>query len=78
MSEYTRPYDDKNPWGLRPREVETLRAVTALGSNKAVGRALSRGAWTIRDHVGVVLRVMDLHDRTVAAVVFDRWDRSQS
>lgn len=54
-------------YGLTPREVETLRLVTAGLTDKEIGERLEVSAWTIRKHVAHIRKKMGAASRTEAA-----------
>lgn len=53
---------------LSPREVEVLRLVAQGLANKQIGRRLGITERTVKAHLGRVYRVLDVADRTSAAL----------
>jgi DNA-binding NarL/FixJ family response regulator len=71
----TRLYN--NPWNLTPSEERMIRAVIDDGCSKSVARALGVSDKTVTSTVKVIRNKMKVTSRVTAAVVFDRWARSQ-
>jgi DNA-binding NarL/FixJ family response regulator len=59
----SRPQDN-----LSPREIEVLRLVAQGLANKQIGRRLGITERTVKAHLGRVFRVLDVADRTSAAL----------
>lgn len=55
--------------GLTPRQKEVLRLLADGLSNKAIARELGMAEATVRVHVTSILRVMEVHNRTEAAIM---------
>jgi two-component system, NarL family, response regulator LiaR len=62
---------------LTPREHEVLESIANGSSNKLIARELGIAEKTVKAHVGSILRKLDVHDRTQAALraVREGWVR---
>ncbi|WP_370582508.1 response regulator [Plantibacter sp. VKM Ac-2880] len=58
--------------GLTPREVEVLALLNTGASNHEIGDLLHLSRATVKDHVGAILRKLDVASRLEAALVADR------
>jgi DNA-binding NarL/FixJ family response regulator len=58
---------------LSTREREVLRLLGRGASNREIARALFISEGTVKNHVTVILRKLDVHDRTQAALLAVRW-----
>jgi len=55
--------------GLTGRQLEVLRLVAAGDSYEEVAKRLGISHWTVREHMDVVLRRLEVPNRTAAVVV---------
>lgn len=53
---------------LTAREIEVLRLIAAGQSNKMIAASFGRSVDTIKEHVGHILRKLEVNDRTAAVV----------
>ncbi|WP_256862721.1 response regulator transcription factor [Microbispora sp. GKU 823] len=56
------------PAALTPRETEVLVQVARGRSNAEIARELSLSPATVKDHVAVILRKLNVRDRVQAAI----------
>jgi DNA-binding NarL/FixJ family response regulator len=68
-----------NPWKLPPRQVEVLTLLTGHGNgcNKIIARAMGIDPRTVEEHMRRALKKMGATNRVQAAIMWDRWDRTQ-
>jgi DNA-binding NarL/FixJ family response regulator len=61
--------DEPAPHGLTPREIEVLTLLARGLSNKLIARELSLTEQAVKNHVGRILRKLEVPNRTQAAMV---------
>lgn len=66
-----------NPWKLPPRQAQIMDLLANVGCNKLIARSLGIDHRTVETHVYRALRRMECENRTQAAVLWDRWARTQ-
>ena len=61
--------DDDPPIALTPRQRDVLRLITDGRSNKEIARTLDLGEGTVKIHTAALFRVLNVSNRSAAAVV---------
>lgn len=73
---FVRKVDTSNPWGLTPREVETLTTVIEAGGCKQAARKMGIAPSTVKERTARAGMKMGLrHPPTAKYLAWDRWQR---
>lgn len=67
------PHD--NPWGLTPRQAETMDALCRTGCHKLVARELGIGLKTVETNMWRVHEKIPGANRVQRILAWDRWRR---
>lgn len=67
-----RPNQESGPFGLSPREIQVLRAMTRGRGYKHIANTLHLSRETITGYVGVIFRKMGVHSQVQAVLKAER------
>lgn len=64
-----------NPWNLPARQEECVRLLAVVGCNKLIARQMGIDKRTVEEHLRRAFKRMDVPNRIVGAIQWDRWMR---
>lgn len=72
-----RPQAPQTPWGLTASQCKVMPLITAGLTAKEIGQAMGLSERTIENHMRQLRVRMNARSNVVAAVMWDRWKRSE-
>jgi DNA-binding CsgD family transcriptional regulator len=64
-----------NPWDLPPRQAQCVQLLADIGCNKLIARHMGIDHRTVEEHLRRAFKRMDVPNRIVGAIQWDRWMR---